>query len=87
MLLCINNQIRNAIAQAASHRLLTAEAGILAQVSPCGICGGQSGSGTDFSQVTLSLSFHRSSLFTHMSSGAVVTNLWFANPLGVRKIL
>jgi hypothetical protein len=35
-----------ATAQAVSHRLLTAEARVSVLVSQCGICGGQSGSGT-----------------------------------------
>jgi hypothetical protein len=38
-----------AMAQAVSHRLLTAEARVRIPVNPCGICGGQSGSGTGFS--------------------------------------
>jgi hypothetical protein len=38
-----------AIAQAVSCRHLAVEARVLARVSPCGICGGQSNSGTGFS--------------------------------------
>jgi hypothetical protein len=34
------------VAQAVSRRPLTAEARVRSRVSPCGICGGQSGTGT-----------------------------------------
>jgi hypothetical protein len=37
------------MAQAVSRRLPTAEARVRSRVSPCGICGGQSGTGTGFS--------------------------------------
>jgi hypothetical protein len=37
------------MAQAGSRRPLTAEARAGSRVSPCGICGGQSGTGTCFS--------------------------------------
>jgi hypothetical protein len=36
------------MAQAVTHRYLTAEARVLARVSPCGNCGGQSGIATGF---------------------------------------
>jgi hypothetical protein len=37
------------MAQAVNHQPVTAEAWVRAWVKPCGICGGQSGTGTDFS--------------------------------------
>jgi hypothetical protein len=54
-----------AMAQAVSRRPLIAEARVRSGVSPCGICVGQSGTGTGFSPkyfgFTLSISFHRCS--------------------------
>jgi hypothetical protein len=38
-----------AMAQAVSRRPSTAEARVRSRVSPCGVCGGQSGTGTGFS--------------------------------------
>ena len=43
------------MAQAVSRRPLTAEARVRSRVSPCGFCGGQSGTGTGFSPSTLVL--------------------------------
>jgi hypothetical protein len=37
------------MAQVVSRRPLAAEARVRSRVNPCGICGGQSGTGTDFS--------------------------------------
>jgi hypothetical protein len=49
-----------AMAQAVSRRPPTAEARVRSRVSPCGICGGQSGTGTGFSSTTsvLPCQFH-----------------------------
>jgi hypothetical protein len=41
-----------AMAQAVSRRSLTAEGWVRSRVSPCGICDGQSGTGTSFSPST-----------------------------------
>ena len=41
-----------AMARAVSRRPLTAEARVRSRVSPCAICGGQSGTGTGFSLST-----------------------------------
>jgi hypothetical protein len=39
------------MAQVVSRRPLTAEARVRARVNPCGICGGQSGTGTGLLRV------------------------------------
>jgi hypothetical protein len=52
------------------------------QGSPCGICGGQGGTGTSYSpssSVFLSVSFHCYSIFTHVSSEG-----WTMGPLAAQ---
>jgi hypothetical protein len=44
--------IGRVMAQAVSRRPLTVQARVRFRVSPCGICGGQSGTGTGFSPST-----------------------------------
>jgi hypothetical protein len=48
VLVCVTVEIGRVIAQAVSRRFLIAEARVRAQVSPCGICCGQSATGTGF---------------------------------------
>jgi hypothetical protein len=54
------------MAQAVSRRPLTAESRVRSRVGTCGICGGQSGTGTGFLPeyfgFSLSISFHRCSI-------------------------
>jgi hypothetical protein len=45
----INGQKGRAMAQVVSRRPLTVEARVRSRVSPCGVCGGQSGTGIGFS--------------------------------------
>jgi hypothetical protein len=58
---CVTFVVGRAMAQVVSHRPLTAEA----RVNPRGICGGQSGTGTDFSPSSsvfpVNISLHRRS--------------------------
>jgi hypothetical protein len=61
-----------AMAQAVSSWPLTMEAWVHAQVNPRGICGGQSGTGTDFSpssSVPLSIYHSTIALQTHITWG------------------
>jgi hypothetical protein len=56
----VNSILGRAMAQAVSRRPLTAEALVRSRVGRCGICGGQSGTGTGFSPSTsvLPYQFH-----------------------------
>jgi hypothetical protein len=42
----LSSSLGRAMAQAVIHRPLTVEARVRSRISPCGICGGQSGTGT-----------------------------------------
>jgi hypothetical protein len=59
------------MAQAVSRRPLIAEAQIRARVNPCGICGGQSGTGTGFSQSSsvFPCQYHSTVALQFVSSG------------------
>jgi hypothetical protein len=62
----------HAMAQAVSHWPLIIEAHVYAQVSLCGICGGQSGTGTGFTlkpSVFSSVSFHHGFPYLHITCG------------------
>jgi hypothetical protein len=70
-----------AMAQAVSRRPLTAESWVRARVYPCGICGGQSGTGAGFSPSFSVFPCQYNStvvLCTHISSGG-----WIICPLAV----
>jgi hypothetical protein len=51
--------VGRAMAQVVSRRPLTAEARVHARVNPCGICGGQIGTGTGFSPSSSVFPCHR----------------------------
>jgi hypothetical protein len=60
------------MAQAVSRRPLTAESRVRTRVNPCGICGGQSGTGTGFSPSSSVSPVNIPStvvLHTHITSG------------------
>jgi hypothetical protein len=60
------------MAQVVNRRPLITEARIRVWVSPCGICGGQSGTGTGLSQISLVFpcQYHSTVvLHTHLSPG------------------
>jgi hypothetical protein len=72
MLAAVNTDVNNtnlgrAMAQAVSGRPLTVEAQVRSRVSPCGIFGGQSGTGTGFSPSTsvFPCQFHSTGVSLH----------------------
>jgi hypothetical protein len=58
--ICDVHMLGRTMVQAVSVRPLTAQARVCAHVSPCGVCGEQSGTGTGFppSSLTLSCQYH-----------------------------
>jgi hypothetical protein len=65
------------ISQADSHRTLTVEAWAHSQVSPCGICGGQSGNAIRFSSSISDfppVSFPQSSILIHSHDWRYITS-------------
>jgi len=54
-----------ATAQAVSHQPLAAETWLTSWIRSCGICSGQSGTGTDFSLCALVFPFRYLSLLLH----------------------
>jgi hypothetical protein len=76
--------LRRAIAQAVSRRLLTASARVRAQVWSCGICGGQSGTGAGFLGV---LQFPLPILITPTAphSSTCIIRGWYNRPVSGRR--
>jgi hypothetical protein len=70
------SNIGRVMAQAVSLQPLTVEARVQSRLSPCGICGGQSGTGTGFPPeyfgFPLTILFHRHSII-FLSSSQVCT--------------
>jgi hypothetical protein len=74
-MLFVDERHGRAMAQVVSRRSLTAEARVRAWVNPCGICGGQSGTGTGFSPSSSVFPCHYvipPSLYKLISSGECV---------------
>jgi hypothetical protein len=62
------------MAQAVCHRPLTADAWVCTPVSPCGICGGQNGTGTGFSPSSSVFAYHSAVALTHARSEMVAVH-------------
>jgi hypothetical protein len=70
----------HAMAQVVSRRLLTAESWVYAQVSPCMICGGHSGTGTVLSSLVFPCQYHSTvSLHTHIYIYIYICIIWGMN--------
>jgi hypothetical protein len=75
------------MAHVISRRPLTAEALVRTRVNPCGICGGQSGTGIGFSpssSAPLPISYHRRSPNSYVGN-ALYANLSRYPPLGTKS--
>jgi hypothetical protein len=69
------------MAQAVSRRPVTAEARVRSRVSPCEICGGQSGTGTGFPPSTSGLpcQFHSTGAPLHGKTKKLIINIGLHN--------
>jgi hypothetical protein len=79
----------SAMAQAVSRRHLTAEARARSRVSPCGICGGQSGTGTGFSPSTsvFPCQFHSTGAPLHGKTKKITNHLHHRVALYASRLL
>jgi hypothetical protein len=76
----INNLLGHAMAQAVSRQPLITEARVRAAIGPCGICGGQNGTGTGFSpssSVFPCQYYSTVALHIQISSGGRTIVLWW----------
>jgi hypothetical protein len=76
------SQVSCAMAQAVSHQPLATQALVQSQVRPCGVCGGQDGTGTGFLcllQLSLPASFHQCSTHIHSWITDTITSTYYGH--------